>query len=80
MENLKDNLTKPSPYEIILDVESDILSSVHHAEQAVLNYLKVVSNTKDDLLETLQSLSNDRKSIQNLIVALKEEISKWLIK
>ena len=80
MEKLKDNLASPSTYDIILDVESDILSSVYHAEQAVINYLKVVSNTKDDLLETLQSLSNDRKSIQNLIVTLKKEISKWLIK
>ncbi len=76
MEKLKDNLASPSTYDIILDVESDILSSVYHAEQAVINYLKVVSNTKDDLLETLQSLSNDRKSIQNLIVTLKKEISK----
>jgi len=80
MEKLKDNLTKPSSYDIILDVESDILSSVHHAEQAVINYLKVVSEIKDDLLETLQNLSNDRKSMQNLIVMLKEEMSKWLIK
>ena len=76
MEKLKDNLTKPSSYDIILDVESDILSSVHHAEQAVINYLKVVSEIKDDLLETLQNLSNDRKSMQNLIVMLKEEMSK----
>tara|TARA_E500000081_G_C5831179_1_gene217830 strand:+ start:299 stop:529 length:231 start_codon:yes stop_codon:yes gene_type:complete len=76
MEKLKDNLTRPSTYDIISDIESDMNSSMYHLEQCVISYLDRVEDARDFLYETLEDISKDRKSLSNQLTWLKEEISK----